>query len=193
MDGLPFPPVDGFLPLPRWDSMGVELERRLSMVVSVNLDELVESARIALLESGGARSPHLEILTNTHSLPFRFALLLVDSAPFFNVSRKRITAKHESQHPTQSLSLDLELSHESLLLGRGLELSVSVLGGSVDELEVDLLQVGSGGVDHEGLSESEHSLLGSGNATLEDQEVVVDETVVGESSHGVLSKGKAEW
>merc|ERR1711915_438612 len=62
---------------------------------------------------------------------------------------------------------------------------MSELGGGVDELEGDLLEVSPRGVDHEGLSKGEDSLLGSSDATLEDQEVVLDKTVVRESTHGV--------
>lgn len=40
-------------------------------------------------------------------------------------------------------------------------------------------------MNHEGLSKGEDSLLGSGNTSLEDEEVVLDETVVRESSHRV--------
>merc|ERR1719429_132852 len=64
----------------------------------------------------------------------------------------------------------LERSHESSLLGVGLESSVAELGGGVDELEVDVLQ---------------SSLLGSNAATLEHDEVLLDLSIVRESSHGV--------
>ena len=54
----------------------------------------------------------------------------------------------------------------------------------VDELELDLLEIPAGSVDHEGLAESDDTLLGTGDRALEDKEVVLDDTVVGEATHG---------
>ena len=54
----------------------------------------------------------------------------------------------------------------------------------VDELELDLLEVTAGGVDHERLAEGDHALLGAGDRALEHQVVVLDDTVVGEATHG---------
>ena len=63
----------------------------------------------------------------------------------------------------------LERSHESGLLGVGLEPSVTELGGRVDELEVDVLQGPLLGVGQQRLSQGQHSLLGSNATSLEDQ------------------------
>ena len=60
----------------------------------------------------------------------------------------------------------LERSHESGLLGVGLEPSVTKLGGGVDELEVDLLQSSLLGVGQQRLTEGQQPLLGSNAATL---------------------------
>ena len=57
------------------------------------------------------------------------------------------------------------------------------LGRSVDELELDLLQVPPGSVHHERLAEGDDTLLGTGNGALEHEEVVLDDTVVGEATH----------
>ena len=54
----------------------------------------------------------------------------------------------------------------------------------VDELELDLLEVTAGGVDHERLAEGDHALLGARDGTLEHQVVVLDDTVVREATHG---------
>jgi len=61
---------------------------------------------------------------------------------------------------------------------------VAELRGGVDELELDLLQIATGGVDHERLAESDDTLLGSGDRSLEDEEIVLDDTVMGEATHG---------
>merc|ERR1719429_140581 len=79
----------------------------------------------------------------------------------------------------------LERSHESSLLGVGLESSVAELGGGVDELEVDVLQSSLLGVGQERLSQGQDSLLRSNAATLEHDEVLLDLSIVRESSHGV--------
>lgn len=59
------------------------------------------------------------------------------------------------------------------------------LGRGIDELEVDLLQGGSGSRRSQRLSQDSDSLLGTGGATLEHDEGVLDETVVGEATHRV--------
>jgi len=52
-------------------------------------------------------------------------------------------------HRRIDLCLDLELTLESLLLGDGLELAVTELGGCIDESEVGNLEVLAGCVGHE--------------------------------------------
>jgi hypothetical protein len=70
-----------------------------------------------------------------------------------------------------------------VLLLEGLESAVTVLGGSIDELQVDGLQVRALGGDHDTLAESHGALSGTSNATLEHKEVLVDLAVVGETTH----------
>jgi len=77
----------------------------------------------------------------------------------------------------------LEGSHECCLVGRGLETSVSQLGAGVDELQVDGLEGGALGVNQERLAQGDDALLGSDAATLDHQEVVVNFSVEGETSH----------
>jgi len=61
---------------------------------------------------------------------------------------------------------------------------VTELGGSIDELQVDLFKSRSLGVGKQALSESKDSLLRSDAASLDHHEVVVHFSVVRESSHG---------
>jgi len=79
----------------------------------------------------------------------------------------------------------LERAHESLLLGMGLEATMSKLGGGVDQLQVDLLQGNTLGVDEQRLAESKHPLFVSDDTSLDHQEVVLHFTIVREASHGV--------
>ena len=58
------------------------------------------------------------------------------------------------------------------------------LRGGVDELELNFLKIPARSVDHEGLAKGDDTLLGSGDGTLEDDEVVLDNTVVWEATHG---------
>jgi len=60
---------------------------------------------------------------------------------------------------------------------------VTELGGSVDPFQVDLLEGGTLGVRDQGLAEGENSLLGSDAASLEHDKVVLDFTVVRETTH----------
>merc|ERR1719367_2160063 len=79
----------------------------------------------------------------------------------------------------------LEGSHEVTLVGLGLEATVAHLGGSIDELQLDVLQSGPPGVHQEGLAQGQYPLLGSDAASLDHDKVLLDHTVVRESTHGV--------
>lgn len=75
-------------------------------------------------------------------------------------------------------------SEPLILLVQGLEATVTDLGGGIDKLNLNLLvhPVSSGGEDR--LTEGKATLLGSHNLTLDEQVVVVDLTVVGETTEG---------
>jgi hypothetical protein len=88
---------------------------------------------------------------------------------------------HDSLQPCSTTltirsSLDLELSHDGLLLRSTLHSSVTQLGTGVDELEADLLQVSPRGVNLEGLTKNQRSLEGTGYTSLDHDEVLVDDT-----------------
>jgi hypothetical protein len=61
---------------------------------------------------------------------------------------------------------------------------MTVLGGGVDELDVEGLQVGSLGGDHDRLAESDGSLAAATDTSLDHEPVLVDLTVMRESTHG---------
>jgi len=61
---------------------------------------------------------------------------------------------------------------------------VTHLGGGIDELEVDLFEGGSGDLREQALSEDKGSLLGADTATLDQDEIFIDNTVVGETTEG---------
>jgi hypothetical protein len=79
----------------------------------------------------------------------------------------------------------LERSHERVLVLGGLEATVTELGAGVDELQLDVLQSLTLGVDQQRLSEGENPLLGSNAASLDHDEILLDLSVVREASHGV--------
>ena len=54
----------------------------------------------------------------------------------------------------------------------------------VDELELDLLEIPTRSVNHEGLADGDDTLLRAGDGTLQQQVVVLDDTVMGEATHG---------
>jgi len=83
----------------------------------------------------------------------------------------------------RDLLIGLDDTEESSLLVRSLESSVAHLAGSIDKLEVDLLEGSSGDLREERLSEGDDSLLWSHDATLEHDEVLIDLTVVWETTH----------
>ena len=79
----------------------------------------------------------------------------------------------------------LERTHECSLLSRGLESSVTKLGGGINELQVDLLQRSLLGVGEQRLPEREDPLLRTNATALDEDEVLLHLTVVREPSHGV--------
>merc|ERR550539_1626958 len=83
------------------------------------------------------------------------------------------------------LAVLLEGTHEGSLVLGSLEPSMSELGAGVDELEADLLQGPLLGVGQERLPQGKGALLGSNAATLDHDEVLLDLSIMGESSHWV--------
>merc|ERR1719318_1088798 len=83
------------------------------------------------------------------------------------------------------LAVLLEGTHEGGLVLRSLEPSVAELGAGVDELEVDLLKSPLLGVSEERLPQGESPLLGSNAAALDHDEVLLDLSVVRETTHWV--------
>ena len=64
------------------------------------------------------------------------------------------------------------------------ERTYTKLRRGIDELQLDLLEIPAGSVDHERLPEGDDTLLGTGNRALEEEEIVLDDTIVREATHG---------
>jgi len=60
---------------------------------------------------------------------------------------------------------------------------VTVLGGSIDELDLHLLLLPRLGGREDGLSDNNGSLLDTNDTTLDEEEILVDDTVMGESTN----------
>ena len=54
----------------------------------------------------------------------------------------------------------------------------------INELELNLLQIPTRGVNHQRLADRDDTLLRARDRTLEHEEVVLNNTVVGEATHG---------
>jgi hypothetical protein len=80
------------------------------------------------------------------------------------------------------LSLGGEGSENLVLLTGGLEATVTVLGGGVDELDIDLLGLPRLDGGEDGLSEGNGSLSGTSDTALDEDVVLVDLTVMGEAT-----------
>jgi len=78
-----------------------------------------------------------------------------------------------------------EFSHEGLLLGASLEATMAELGAGVDPLQVDLLIRESLGLVDETLTQRDWTLLGAHATTANHQIVLVDQSVVRETSHWI--------
>ena len=86
-----------------------------------------------------------------------------------------------------SLSLCLLGSQRTQELGlfvEGLETAVSKLGTGIDKLEINLLQVLAGRVLHHTLAKNNRAFLDTDNTTLEHDPVLINFTIVDESTHG---------
>lgn len=75
-------------------------------------------------------------------------------------------------------------AHEGVLLLLGLEATVAEFGRGIDELELDLFLGGAGGLGNAGLAEGDDAFLNAGDGTLDHDVVLVDLTVVGETTNG---------
>jgi hypothetical protein len=80
-------------------------------------------------------------------------------------------------------ALGSQSSEKLVLLFQGLESAMTVFGGSVDKLDIEWLQVRSLGGGDNALAESDGSLAGSTNSTLNHQPVLIDFTIVRESTN----------
>ena len=58
------------------------------------------------------------------------------------------------------------------------------LGRSVDKFELDLLEIPARGVYHERFPDGDDTLLGARNRALQHEEVVLDNTIMREATHG---------
>lgn len=92
---------------------------------------------------------------------------------------KSSTLEHTENTPLSNLGRE-----ELLLLLGGLETTHAHLGGGIDELDGDnLASVGVSG-DVDGLAKSDDTLGGARDTTLDHDEVLVDLTIVDETTHG---------
>ena len=95
------------------------------------------------------------------------------------------TSQPPSAHLGSSSKVLLEGTKNLVLLGLCLVGTVTELGGGVDPFEVDLLQRSPGCLREHGLAESHDALLHARNGALEEDKVVVYNTVSHEAAHAV--------
>jgi len=96
-----------------------------------------------------------------------------------------IKMDHESTNNTKYLYLLLlgSLGTEELAsFFSSLESTVTHLGSGIDELKVDLFKSSSGDLGNQTLSQDKGSLLGTDTATLDEDEIFSDDTVVRETT-----------
>jgi len=81
------------------------------------------------------------------------------------------------------LLLGSKWSEELELFLVGLEASMTLLGGGIDEFDVDGFQVSAVGMLHQRLAENQWSLLNSNYSTLQHDPILIDFTIMDETSH----------
>jgi len=93
---------------------------------------------------------------------------------------------HESTNNTKCLYILFLLgglgTEELASFFSSLESTVTDLGSGIDELKVDLFKSSSANLRNQTLSQDKSSLLGTNTATLDEDEVFSDDTVVGETT-----------
>jgi len=77
-------------------------------------------------------------------------------------------------------------AHGLVLLLEGLEAAVADLGGGIDELNLDLLGHPLADSGEDRLADNDGALSDTANTTLDEQEVLVDLTIVGKPPMGVM-------
>lgn len=77
----------------------------------------------------------------------------------------------------------LEDSHEGRLISGCLEASMSHFGAGIDEFKIDGFQCRALSVYQQGFSQSDDTLLGTSTATLDQEEIVANFTIKGETTH----------
>lgn len=80
------------------------------------------------------------------------------------------------------LTIFLERTHESALLFQSLEATVTHLGGSIDPFQLHLLGCRTLGMNHQGLSQCQNTLLCPNAASLDHHEIVFDLTIMRKST-----------
>jgi len=75
-----------------------------------------------------------------------------------------------------------EGSKELVLLGEGLEATVTNLGGGIDKFKVDLFVHPVLGAREDGLTEHDSALLGAHDLTLDEKVILINFTVVREAT-----------
>lgn len=104
-------------------------------------------------------------------------------ATFFIERKRKYVSLHQINTLSSSNEILLEGTHESALLLGSLESTVTELGRSIDPFELGLLGRPPVGLGVQSLAQSHDTLLNTGDGTLKEDEVVLDLTVVDETTH----------
>lgn len=104
-------------------------------------------------------------------------------ATFFIERKRKYVSLHQINTLSSSNEILLEGTHESALLLGSLESTVAELGRSIDPFELGLLGRPPVGLGVQSLAQSHDTLLNTGDGTLKEEEVVLDLTVVDETTH----------
>lgn len=94
-----------------------------------------------------------------------------------------VTIVRNGEKMSSMLNLLCKSSQKLVLLGDGLESAVTILGGSIDELDVERFLVRSPGTDNKRLTKSDRALLGACNATFNHEPVFIHNTIVREATN----------
>lgn len=126
------------------------------------------------------RWKYISLTTHTHTHEKQQLKIL---ATFFIERKRKYVSLHQINTLSSSNEILLEGTQESALLLGGLESTVTELGRGIDPFELGLLGRPPVGLGVQSLAQSHDTLLDTGDGTLKEEEVVLDLTVVDETTH----------
>lgn len=100
------------------------------------------------------------------------------------MAQKQVSKGTLHRHLSGCLCIALESTLILPLFGKSLESSMALLGGSINELQVNLLLRCARGLRKQALAKGDNALPSPDHASLDHNPIFIDGTIVGKTTHG---------